>query len=306
MTWVAAVFFAGAADRIYLTFGIPYGAQIWFWRAVALGGPFLVFFVVRRLPDRHARGRAGGRRRRRDSRRRSTRASRRRSRATSPSPRAPGCGHGEEPPRDAAEERARDRPVAARADDDQVGVAELGDVEDLRRRVPLDDLGRRRHAGGLCDLERGERGRACRLLVGVSPRRARRTARRRRSRLRTRRRAPSWRRRQPRVSVASRTASVAAGEPSTPTTISLHATELPSSLWHVTLRRRAAGDHRGKPVVPFGAGTDGGGVRGARLLAFRPAVSRTRGRGHNRRRATPAAGRPPGRPATDAKGWVER
>ncbi len=49
MTWVAAVFFAGAADRIYLTFGIPYGAQIWFWRAVALGGPFLVFFVVRRL-----------------------------------------------------------------------------------------------------------------------------------------------------------------------------------------------------------------------------------------------------------------
>ena len=49
VTWVAAVFFAGAADRIYLTFGIPYGAQIWFWRAVALGGPFVVFFLVRRL-----------------------------------------------------------------------------------------------------------------------------------------------------------------------------------------------------------------------------------------------------------------
>jgi ubiquinol-cytochrome c reductase cytochrome b subunit len=49
VTWVAAVFFAGAADRIYLSFGIPYEPQIWFWRIVALSGPFLVFFVVRRL-----------------------------------------------------------------------------------------------------------------------------------------------------------------------------------------------------------------------------------------------------------------
>jgi ubiquinol-cytochrome c reductase cytochrome b subunit len=49
LTWVAAVFFAGSSDRVYLSFGIPYAPQIWFWRAVALGGPFLVFFVVRRL-----------------------------------------------------------------------------------------------------------------------------------------------------------------------------------------------------------------------------------------------------------------
>jgi len=49
MTSVAAVFFAGASDRFYLSFGIPYGPQIWFWRAVALGGPFVVFFAVRRL-----------------------------------------------------------------------------------------------------------------------------------------------------------------------------------------------------------------------------------------------------------------
>jgi ubiquinol-cytochrome c reductase cytochrome b subunit len=49
LTWVAAVFFAGSADRVYLSFGIPYAPQIWFWRAVALGGPFAVFFLVRRL-----------------------------------------------------------------------------------------------------------------------------------------------------------------------------------------------------------------------------------------------------------------
>jgi len=49
ITWVAAVFFAGSADRIYVTFGISYTAQIWFWRSAALGGPFVAFFLVRRL-----------------------------------------------------------------------------------------------------------------------------------------------------------------------------------------------------------------------------------------------------------------
>jgi ubiquinol-cytochrome c reductase cytochrome b subunit len=49
ITWVAAVFFAGSADRVYLWLGIPYGPQIWFWRVVALGGPFVVLFLVHRL-----------------------------------------------------------------------------------------------------------------------------------------------------------------------------------------------------------------------------------------------------------------
>jgi ubiquinol-cytochrome c reductase cytochrome b subunit len=48
-TWVAAVFFAGSADRVYASFGIPYAPQIWFWRAVALVGPVAVFFLVRRF-----------------------------------------------------------------------------------------------------------------------------------------------------------------------------------------------------------------------------------------------------------------
>jgi ubiquinol-cytochrome c reductase cytochrome b subunit len=49
ITWIAAIFFAGSADRIYVSFGIPYAPQIWFWRAVAIGGPFVVFFLVRRF-----------------------------------------------------------------------------------------------------------------------------------------------------------------------------------------------------------------------------------------------------------------
>ena len=48
-TWVAAVFFAGSADRVYSSFGVPYGPQIWFWRVVVIVGPVAVFFVVRRF-----------------------------------------------------------------------------------------------------------------------------------------------------------------------------------------------------------------------------------------------------------------
>jgi ubiquinol-cytochrome c reductase cytochrome b subunit len=49
MTWIAAVFLAGSADRLYASFGIPYEPQIWFWRVVALGGPFVAFYLARRL-----------------------------------------------------------------------------------------------------------------------------------------------------------------------------------------------------------------------------------------------------------------
>jgi ubiquinol-cytochrome c reductase cytochrome b subunit len=48
-TWIAAVFLAGSADRVYASYGISYTAQIWFWRGAAIIGPFLVFFVVRRF-----------------------------------------------------------------------------------------------------------------------------------------------------------------------------------------------------------------------------------------------------------------
>ncbi|MFL5945042.1 MAG: cytochrome bc complex cytochrome b subunit [Gaiellaceae bacterium] len=46
-SWVAIVFVAGAADRVYVTFGIPYVWQIWFFRVLALAGPVLVFLFVR-------------------------------------------------------------------------------------------------------------------------------------------------------------------------------------------------------------------------------------------------------------------
>jgi ubiquinol-cytochrome c reductase cytochrome b subunit len=49
ITWVGAVFFAGSADRVYVSFGIPYAPQIWFWRAVALGGPFVAFWLAQRI-----------------------------------------------------------------------------------------------------------------------------------------------------------------------------------------------------------------------------------------------------------------
>jgi ubiquinol-cytochrome c reductase cytochrome b subunit len=55
VTCIAAVFLAGSADRLYSSFGIPYGPQIWFWRVVALGGPFVAFWLVQRLAGELAR-----------------------------------------------------------------------------------------------------------------------------------------------------------------------------------------------------------------------------------------------------------
>ena len=48
-TWVATLFFAGAADRIFVTFGIPYTTQVWCFRVAAVVLPVLVFLLVRRL-----------------------------------------------------------------------------------------------------------------------------------------------------------------------------------------------------------------------------------------------------------------
>jgi ubiquinol-cytochrome c reductase cytochrome b subunit len=47
-TWVFLVFFAGAADRVYLFLNWSYITQIWVYRALLLVAPVVVFFVVRR------------------------------------------------------------------------------------------------------------------------------------------------------------------------------------------------------------------------------------------------------------------
>src|SRR5438874_9722138 len=47
-TWVFMIFFAGAADRIYLFLNWSYSAQIWIYRGLVFVAPVVVFFVVRR------------------------------------------------------------------------------------------------------------------------------------------------------------------------------------------------------------------------------------------------------------------
>src|SRR5207248_11094294 len=48
-TFVFIVFFAGAADRVYLFLGWSYQAQIWVYRIGAIVLPFVVYFVTRRV-----------------------------------------------------------------------------------------------------------------------------------------------------------------------------------------------------------------------------------------------------------------
>ena len=43
------LFVAGAADRIFVTFGIPYSTQVWFFRVAAVAFPVLVYLVTSRL-----------------------------------------------------------------------------------------------------------------------------------------------------------------------------------------------------------------------------------------------------------------
>jgi len=47
-TWVATIFVAGAADRIFVTFGISYTTQVAFFRVAAFALPVLAFFAARR------------------------------------------------------------------------------------------------------------------------------------------------------------------------------------------------------------------------------------------------------------------
>jgi ubiquinol-cytochrome c reductase cytochrome b subunit len=48
-TWVATIFVAGAADRILVQLGVPYEAQVWFFRAAALIAPVVVGTVTLRV-----------------------------------------------------------------------------------------------------------------------------------------------------------------------------------------------------------------------------------------------------------------
>jgi ubiquinol-cytochrome c reductase cytochrome b subunit len=49
ITWVAVVFLAGSADRIYVSFAIPYESLVWFFRVLVVALPVVVFFLVKRL-----------------------------------------------------------------------------------------------------------------------------------------------------------------------------------------------------------------------------------------------------------------
>lgn len=50
--WVATIFFAGAADRAFVQFGVPYEGQLWGYRAAAVIVPVLVYFLTRRVCER--------------------------------------------------------------------------------------------------------------------------------------------------------------------------------------------------------------------------------------------------------------
>ena len=49
LTWVFLIFFAGAADRIYVFLGISYISQIWAYRGLVIVAPFIVLFVTRKV-----------------------------------------------------------------------------------------------------------------------------------------------------------------------------------------------------------------------------------------------------------------
>jgi ubiquinol-cytochrome c reductase cytochrome b subunit len=50
-TWVALVFLAGSADRVFVLFGISYSAQIWVYRVLVFVLPVMVAVVAKRVCD---------------------------------------------------------------------------------------------------------------------------------------------------------------------------------------------------------------------------------------------------------------
>jgi len=49
LTWVALIFVAGSADRMYVFLGLSYVGQIWFYRVATLVLPFVAYVVTKRL-----------------------------------------------------------------------------------------------------------------------------------------------------------------------------------------------------------------------------------------------------------------
>ena len=49
LTWVFVIFLAGSADRVYVTFGISYETQIWFYRVVVWILPLVALVVAHRV-----------------------------------------------------------------------------------------------------------------------------------------------------------------------------------------------------------------------------------------------------------------
>jgi ubiquinol-cytochrome c reductase cytochrome b subunit len=58
-TWVAVVFFAGAADRLFLAVDVPYIRQVWLFRAAFFVAPPVVYVIVLRSLRARARAPAG-------------------------------------------------------------------------------------------------------------------------------------------------------------------------------------------------------------------------------------------------------
>jgi ubiquinol-cytochrome c reductase cytochrome b subunit len=50
-TFVATVFFAGAADRAFVQIGVPYETQVWIYRGLAVVLPYVAYRVTRRVCD---------------------------------------------------------------------------------------------------------------------------------------------------------------------------------------------------------------------------------------------------------------
>jgi quinol---cytochrome-c reductase cytochrome b subunit len=55
-TWIALVFLAGSADRVFVLFGVSYVAQIWVYRVIVWVLPVIVLLVTRRVCIELGRG----------------------------------------------------------------------------------------------------------------------------------------------------------------------------------------------------------------------------------------------------------
>src|ERR687889_815558 len=55
-TWIFVVFLAGAADRMFVLFGLSYEGQVWAFRVLVWVLPLVVLFVTKRVCDELLRG----------------------------------------------------------------------------------------------------------------------------------------------------------------------------------------------------------------------------------------------------------